>query len=205
MLNTFIKNQGITKTLIHNNNKNYISEINWDADYDGEIAKISLNINDNGNNEHYKVKMDNDEISELLNIPSINMPIDKRLYNDFLGRNPKKLEDHDMVVIYKIQKKNRKKIRFMDSLDSINSINTINPDEIMDTLEHIKMPREQKKMYTHISSPLPSESLLFPLQVYNKSKTHRRRRHHNTSHLRKDRKTKSHKKKYNHNYSRRTF
>ena len=203
MLNTFIKNQGITKTLIHNNNKNYISEINWDADYDGEIAKISLNINDNGNNEHYKVKMDNDEISELLNIPSINMPIDKRLSNDFLGRNPKKFEDHDMVVIYKIPKKNRKKIRFVDPMDPIN---TINPDEIMDTLEHIKMPREQKQIYTHISSPLPSESLLFPLQIYNKSKTHRRRRRrHHTSHLRKHRKTKSHKNTYNHNYSRRTF
>lgn len=201
MLDTFIKNQGITKTIVHNNNKNYINEIDWDADYDGEIAKISLNINDNGIKEHYSTKMNNAEISEILNIPSINTPIDKRLSNDFLGKKPKKMDDHNMVLIYKIPKKTRKQVKFIDSIDSINPIN---PNEIMDTLEHMKLPREQKQVYTHISSPLPSESLIFPLQLQKNTKKPRYHRRH-TSKLGKHRKTKSHKKTYNHNYSRRTF
>jgi len=48
MLDTFIKNKGTTKTIIHNNNKNYYNEVNWDADYDGEKANISLDIDENG-------------------------------------------------------------------------------------------------------------------------------------------------------------
>ena len=42
MLNTFIKNRGTTKTIIHNNNDNNVNEINWDADYDGDVANISM-------------------------------------------------------------------------------------------------------------------------------------------------------------------
>ena len=102
MLNTFIKNQGITKTLIHNNNKNYYNEMDWDADYDGEIAKISLNINDNGEHQHFNTKLNNSEIAELFNIPTVNKSIDERLYNDFLGKYPKQMDDHKMILIYKI-------------------------------------------------------------------------------------------------------
>jgi hypothetical protein len=189
MLNTFIKNQGITKTIFHNNNKNYISEINWDADYDGEIAKISLDINDNGIKRHFDTKMNNDEISEIFNIPSINSPIDKRLFNDFLGKKPKQMDDHNMVLIYKIPKKTRKQVKFIDSIDPIN------PNEIMDTIEHMKLPSENKQVFTHISSPLPYESLIFPLQLQKNTKKTRHHRRHKTK---KHRKTKP-------NYSRRTF
>ena len=34
MLNTFIKNKGYTKTIIHDNNNNRVNELDWDADYD---------------------------------------------------------------------------------------------------------------------------------------------------------------------------
>ena len=37
MLDTYIKNRGSTKTIIHNNNHNKISEANWDVDYDGKF------------------------------------------------------------------------------------------------------------------------------------------------------------------------
>jgi hypothetical protein len=48
-MSNYIQNYGFTKTLI-NDNKNYHSnEIKWKGVYDGKIANIGININDNGN------------------------------------------------------------------------------------------------------------------------------------------------------------
>ena len=44
MLNTYIKNRGMTKTISHNDNKNSVNEATWDADYDGSTANISLDL-----------------------------------------------------------------------------------------------------------------------------------------------------------------
>jgi hypothetical protein len=186
MLDTFIKNKGISKTIIHNNNKNYYNEIDWDADYDGEVAKISLNINDNGINEHFNAQINNDEMAELFNIPSKGTAIDKRLYNDFLGKRPKKFDEHNMILIYKQPKPKpiKKVVKFIE------------PNEIVDSLENIMIPQEDK--YTHISSPFPEENLLFPLQI----KTHKTRhktRHgtrNSTRHNRHHKKYKISRKKY---------
>jgi len=83
MLNTYIKNRGITQTLIHDKNHNQFNEINWDADYDGQMANISINSNTNGNKENFDITLDNNDLANLLNMPSINMPLDKRLTMDF--------------------------------------------------------------------------------------------------------------------------
>ena len=83
MLNTYIKNQGITKTIIHDNNRNHVNQINWDADYDGNIANISVNTNTNGKRNHFDVSLDNQDLANILNIQSVDMPIDKRLKMDF--------------------------------------------------------------------------------------------------------------------------
>lgn len=83
MLNTYIKNQGITKTIIHENNKNHVNLINWDADYDGNIANISINTNTDGTSDNYKFSLDNFDLANMLNVQSVNMPIDERLQMDF--------------------------------------------------------------------------------------------------------------------------
>ena len=83
MLNTFIKNRGTTKTIIHNNNHNQISSIDWDADYDGNIAHISLDANTNGKHNHLDISLDNQDLANILNVRSVNVPIDKRLKMDF--------------------------------------------------------------------------------------------------------------------------
>ena len=83
MLNTYIKNRGTTKTIIHDNNHNHINQINWDADYDGDIANISIQTEANGKSNNYNIKLDNNDLANILNIESVNMPIDKRLKMDF--------------------------------------------------------------------------------------------------------------------------
>lgn len=83
MLNTYIKNKGITKTIIHNNNDNYVNEVNWDADYDGDIANISIGTNSNGIHKQYDIMLDNEDLANILNIKSVNMPLHERLKYDF--------------------------------------------------------------------------------------------------------------------------
>lgn len=83
MLNTYIKNRGITKTIINNNNHNHVNQINWDADYDGDIANISLNTISDGKHNHFDISLNNDDLASILNIPSVNTPIHERLKIDF--------------------------------------------------------------------------------------------------------------------------
>lgn len=83
MLNNYIKNQGVTQTIIHTNNNNHINQTNWDADYNGEIANISISTNTDGRKKHFNVSLDNEDLANLLNIQSVNIPIDKRLKMDF--------------------------------------------------------------------------------------------------------------------------
>jgi hypothetical protein len=83
MLNTYIKNRGTTKTIILDNNHGHINHINWDADYDGDVANISIDTESNGKSKHFEIKLDNNDLANLLNIKSVNMPIDKRLEMDF--------------------------------------------------------------------------------------------------------------------------
>lgn len=83
MLDPYVINKGITKTIISDNNHNYVNQINWDADYDGEMANISIDTNTNGKSNHLEIKLDNEDLANILNIQSINTPIDKRLQYDF--------------------------------------------------------------------------------------------------------------------------
>lgn len=83
MLNTYIKNQGTTQTIIHDNNHNHFNQINWDANYDGNTANISFNSNTDGKHNQFNVSLDNQDLANILNIRSVNTPIDKRLKMDF--------------------------------------------------------------------------------------------------------------------------
>ena len=148
MLNTFIKNRGTTKTIIHNNNDNNVNEIDWDADYDGNVANISLDLTNNGNVNHYNVKLDNDDLANILNINSVKMPIHKRLEKDFKkGRFHKDpsmyniyLDDFRSPALQPIQ-------REMES-DSF-------ADEILQSL----------KPNSRVLSPLSNEELIIPLTI----------------------------------------
>lgn len=100
MLNTYIKNKGITQTLISNgNNENHFNQINWDADYDGEFANISLTSNTDGNNNYTEFKLDNEDLAKILNMQSVNMPIHKRLQNDFPLSKMSTISTGDELII----------------------------------------------------------------------------------------------------------
>ena len=93
-----ILNKGITKTAFirHpacNPNGHIVkNEIAWNADYDGKLANLSVDINTNGKKKHIDMKLNNNDLSRLLSIPSVNKPLDKRLLIDY---SPKLTQDHD--------------------------------------------------------------------------------------------------------------
>ena len=79
-----MQNYGFAKTIINKNNKKTKNEIMWNGDYNGNIANIEVNMNDNGNREIIKMQLDNNDILNMLGVQPINIPLEQRLQTDFL-------------------------------------------------------------------------------------------------------------------------
>jgi hypothetical protein len=162
MLNTYIKNRGLTQTIIHENNRNQFNEINWDADYDGNNANISVTSNTDGNKQHFDVTLDNDDLANILNIPSVNIPLDKRLQMDF--------EKHS------------------DTIQP--QINPYHHHHKVVSLDNVDEPVFQSpKNASYLSSPLPNEELIVPITIDEKTidkytftpkRRHRHKKDHKT-------------------------
>ena len=155
MLDTYIKNRGSTKTIIHNNHHNNVNEMKWNAKYDGDIAKVSLDLKNNGKAKHYNIKLDNSDLAKIFNIDSVNLPIDKRLKRDF-----KKVRMERQPSVYDIYLEDLKTppTQVMEEepllLNNDTDIMSFIDDDLMQTA---------KPVYSHISSP--EEELLIPLTI----------------------------------------
>lgn len=183
MLNTYIKNRGSTKTIMHDNNKNNVNEIEWDADYDGNEANISLDLVNNGKTEHYDVKLDNDDLANILNINSVQKPIHNRLKNDF-----KNVRFHKDPSMYNIYLDDFRAPKLVAPIYENNLISKYNPTVSLE-LEEEEDPTAslgqllqiEKPKHSHFSSPLTDEELIIPLTIDKNtdtpSKIYRRRPH----------------------------
>lgn len=83
---THIENYGFTKTTIKDHEHKLNHEIKWIGDYDGHIANIQYDINDNGSKEFVSMQLDNNDIKQLLGVQPIEIPLEQRLSHDFLGQ-----------------------------------------------------------------------------------------------------------------------
>ena len=184
MLDTYIKNRGTTKTIIHNNHQNNIKEINWDADYDGNIATLSLDLKNNGKIKHYNVQLDNSDLAKILNIDSVDLPIDQRLKKDF-----KKVRFEHPPNIY-------------DELSMLEEPLLLNNNVDMMSFIDDDLIKITKPVFSHISSP--KEELFIPLTIDKDSnqsyvltpkKRHVKPRTHKTYKVYKRRKSTSSKKR----------
>ena len=177
MLNTYIKNRGITQTLINNNNQKQFNQINWDADYDGQNANISVTSDTDGNKNHFDVKLDNEYLANMLNIPSVSTPIDKRLQMDFddsFRREPQllQIEIPDLKTPHVSPRKPSYLVEEPET----------DEQSIEELLESIT-PN------SYLSSPLPEEELIAPISIDDKTsnrftltphKRHKRPKTHKT-------------------------
>jgi hypothetical protein len=219
MLDTYIKNRGMTKTIVHKNNHNTINETNWDADYDGSVANVSLDLSKNGRNKHMDFKLTNDDLANILSIPSVNQPIHKRLKMDF-----KKPQSSFEKIFLELDPDSDSSSSSDSDSDSSSDSDSEVPFKRTDTPfyndKKISSPLEVQELLTHISSPMPNEEFIMPFQDYSldkqpvikivhtpSTKRHRKKsssrkvsgthrvRHHNYPSIRKSSKRKSSKRK----------
>jgi hypothetical protein len=175
MLNTYIKKQGITQTIVHDNDNNHFNEVKWDADYDGNTANISVNSNTDGKRDRFNVSLDNEDLANILNIPSVNMPIHKRLKIDF--QKPYYKPEHHHYLL-----------------------DLPTPRLLTPELEPKKPKILEEMINSGITTPATNEEFIIPLTIDKKTiddyiltprKKHRRRKTHVTHKLYKKPKSKS--------------
>lgn len=183
MLNTYIKNQGITKTIIHDNNHNHINQVKWNADYNGDIANLSVDTNTDGKRKHFNFSLDNQDLANILNIQSVNMPIDKRLKMDFQEPyynteslyielpTPKiesrKPEYHEKDIVRRISSP-----LSGEELIIPLTINEINRNSL--TLKHHKKHKKHRRPKTHITHRVYKKNKSTSSKHRSKSKTRNR-------------------------------
>jgi len=73
-----------TNTTIRNNDDVKNSSIKWSGNYDGKLANIHVDVNDNGRKENMDIKLTNDDLTQLLGYPAVEKQLDTRLFDDFL-------------------------------------------------------------------------------------------------------------------------
>jgi hypothetical protein len=85
---SYVQNYGFTKTLFQDNNNNeFNNTVKWKGDYDGKLANIDVDINDNGNREFVNMKLNNNDIRNMFGIQPVEGSLEKRLANDFLTKS----------------------------------------------------------------------------------------------------------------------
>jgi hypothetical protein len=90
---SYIQNYGFTKSIFQDNHHTLQNQIQWKGDYDGNIANIDINIDDNGNRELVSMQLDNNDIAQIFGTHPVEISLEKRLVNDFLSHKnnrPKK-------------------------------------------------------------------------------------------------------------------
>jgi hypothetical protein len=102
-MSTYIQNYGFTKTFIKDNHHKSANEFEWIGDYDGNIANIQLNMNDNGEQRQINMKLDNNDLLNMLKIQPNELSLENRLSRDFLGK-PIALDS----LLYKRKRKTHK-------------------------------------------------------------------------------------------------
>lgn len=178
MLNTFIKSKGLMKTITHNNNETNSNEINMDADYDGNVANIKLQTNNNGENKDYNIKLTNDDLENILNVPSINKPLNLRLENDFKNKSHHRRKP--LVIEFENPSFLDSDYNFTDNSSSSNDLFDLISSTSSNDLFDFKQ---------HLSSPNSQEELIIPLTLDNNSKLNLIKKHKKS----KKRKDKTHK------------
>jgi hypothetical protein len=179
MLNTYIKKQGITQTIVHDNKHNHFNEINWDADYDGNKANISVKSNTDGKRDRFDISLNNEDLADILNIPSINMPIHKRLKKDF-----QKPSYGEPFLIIEPQF-----LELPSSTHQLLSPRLQSPRILSPELEPRKPEILEQIISNGITTPATNEEFIVPLTIDKKTmdgyiqnprKKHRRRKTHIT-------------------------
>jgi len=140
MLETYMKNKGTTKTIFHNNNTNTVKEYDWDIDYDGEKAKVSIDTVQNGKPGHYDLEFDNNDLANIFKLNSVKKPINERLLDDFgFNNNSNNSNNSINPYIIKIDNTPSNPLTFVQEkpllLENISPLERFEPIEMSESIE----------------------------------------------------------------------
>jgi len=96
-----IHNYGATKTFVQSNGQNHMNKIKWKLDYDGSNVHGDVAVKSDGQRKHYKINMDNNDLTQLLGSQKYSEPIHKRLENELFSQNPTSLvsvRPHEFIM-----------------------------------------------------------------------------------------------------------
>ena len=165
---TYMKSQGMSQTIIQKPGINNVNQINWDADYNGEMANLNLDVNTNGKKGNFTLQLSKGDLENLLNIPSVEKPLEERLEDDFLIK-----DDFIPTLQYKPQpylfrpsvypKSKTRKIQ-NNNIESqikeeLNKMSTQDEDELKSEIKHLlqlkkklQHPHKGKHNHSHYKS-----------------------------------------------------
>jgi hypothetical protein len=89
---------GINQSFLNINGKKKFNNFKWDADYNGKVANIIFDSNNNGKKKSYNFILDNNDLVNMLNINTNDIPIDKRLNDDFKESGVPLLNPNPMII-----------------------------------------------------------------------------------------------------------
>jgi hypothetical protein len=75
----YVQTIGSSETYVKNNNKKSESKIKWMGDYNGEDAKLQVDINNDKKHKVFNFKMNNEQLSHLLGMPTANMSLEDQM------------------------------------------------------------------------------------------------------------------------------
>jgi len=82
---SYIQNYGFTKTLFQDDDNNEFNNmVKWEGEYDGKLANIDVDINDNGKRQLVSMQLNNNDIRNMFGIQPVEGSLEKRLRKDFL-------------------------------------------------------------------------------------------------------------------------
>lgn len=109
-MKTYLQNYGLSKHVIQRNNQTTKQEMEWIGDCDGKNANIHLHLNDNGATKEIQMKLGNNDLLDLLNIPVNKRHLDQRLIQDF-GHQKKHKKTKTKRKMTKMQRTRRKNLK----------------------------------------------------------------------------------------------
>ena len=182
MLETYMKNKGTTKTIFHDNNTNTVKEYDWDIDYDGEKAKVSIDTVQNGKSGHYDLEFDNNDLANIFKLNSVKKPINERLLDDFGFNNMSNSTNSMDPYIIKIDSNPLEFIqekplliensnpleKILHEFDEMKENTFEKPPLILDIVKpKIKTRKKRRKNKTrrNIFNPIIPQKILMPVNV----------------------------------------
>lgn len=81
----YMKNSGISETIIQEDNKTHKNLLQWNADYDGDKDKgnVVWNINHDGRDASFKTSFTKEDLAYVLNSRPHQKPLEERIREDF--------------------------------------------------------------------------------------------------------------------------